>query len=53
MQCPKCKGEGYHREYVDLGIVATVEAYEWVRYWCLRCKGKGYLTPEEAGLEKF
>jgi len=53
MKCPKCKGDGYEYTYVDLGVVADCEEYRWDKDKCTLCKGKGYLTPEEAGLGKF
>lgn len=53
MVCTDCKGEGHVHTYVDLGVIADCEEYRWDEDECPTCKGKGYLTPKEAGLGKF
>lgn len=51
MTCPKCDGKG-KRSLVQRKLKSR---NEWVYedQPCVPCKGKGYLTPEEQGLEKF
>ena len=53
MKCPNCKGDGTTLEEIPFRASDGERdwAYEWVR--CTECKGKGYLTPEEAGLGKM
>lgn len=53
MICPKCKGEGGQR-LIPIQIMSGEEV-DWVYEdeKCIKCEGKGYLTPEEMGLEKM
>lgn len=56
MKCPKCKGEGTFpavRRFLVRAANQMVEDFEHDDEPCEKCYGKGYLTPEEAGLGKF